>query len=68
MEDALREVRPIVDSLQHAKVLILILMEDALRDRIPRGGETYCVLILILMEDALRVYPSECYHQTDSLS
>ena len=56
MEDALREV---VQSLFRlwCEVLILILMEDALRDRdclqFSRNEDE--VLILILMEDALRV-------------
>ena len=39
-------------------VLILVLMEDALRDRHPAGRPHHLrgVLILVLMEDALRVH------------
>ena len=36
-------------------VLILVLMEDGLRDRVESSKQLTIVLILVLMEDGLRV-------------
>ena len=56
MEDALRVVIEATFSSSGKRVLILVLMEDALRVDI-KGSSTQAllVLILVLMEDALRV-------------
>ena len=53
MEDALRVFNRTLQEVD--KVLILIVMEDALRAEQDRGELIItCVLILIVMEDALR--------------
>ena len=45
-------------------VLILIVMEDALRDPVNLGHNAFTkVLILIVMEDALRVYKAFSYKE-----
>ena len=65
MEDALREL-VIPDQNRFVLiVLILILMEDALRVPywLSYQTRTGVVLILILMEDALRVSVSHCTTQ-----
>ena len=54
MEDTLRDVK--VVRTPDGRVLILVLMEDTLREwDILRKGCTHSVLILVLMEDTLRV-------------
>ena len=54
MEDALVQMRSALMT-QHSKVLILVLMEDALVPPVLANGKTEMefVLILVLMEDAL---------------
>ena len=55
MEDALREIRSNKFLIGEEIVLILVLMEDALREcRLPLIQQPHWVLILVLMEDALR--------------
>ena len=55
MEDALRDLENVI-SKEVFGVLILVLMEDALREECYKSYRStdYCVLILVLMEDALR--------------
>ena len=56
MEDTLREVSTRVAGIIIALVLILVLMEDTLRDTDEESSRTrMVVLILVLMEDTLRV-------------
>ena len=56
MEDALREFRGFFDN-RPLDVLILVLMEDALRARyVCSALASNLVLILVLMEDALRAH------------
>ncbi len=56
MEDALRERVAKRNPEGYTVVLILVLMEDALRDKVIRlSPQEVIVLILVLMEDALRV-------------
>ena len=56
MEDALRGSNALLSRSRHP-VLILVLMEDALRVQINYDLErSSSVLILVLMEDALRAY------------
>ena len=56
MEDALRVMYSLLVAMGLRDVLILILMEDALRDYTQLLTGASWVLILILMEDALREY------------
>ena len=49
------------------RVLILVLMEDTLRDGRETYNQSYKVLILVLMEDTLRVqsnYGKEKYYRS----
>ncbi len=56
MEDALRALHSMMGQSAIERVLILIVMEDALRDSLKNTDMTNeSVLILIVMEDALRV-------------
>ena len=56
MEDGLREVTPRVAKQMDALVLILVVMEDGLREqRLLSNVPSSKVLILVVMEDGLRV-------------
>ena len=59
MEDTLRGKKLCTRDNRRVEVLILVLMEDTLRDEVLTGNEKfYQVLILVLMEDTLRVAPA----------
>ena len=53
MEDTLRERRG-NETVTVSSVLILVLMEDTLREKKVRVEDPKAVLILVLMEDTLR--------------
>ena len=58
MEDTLRDVVPQENYVRVSLVLILVLMEDTLRDMEKlKMRYDYKVLILVLMEDTLRAKP-----------
>ena len=61
MENALRVEVRVNETAQGTIVLILVLMEDALREQVGCLQTQHCrVLILVLMEDALRECEKEC--------
>ncbi len=53
MEDTLRDNEDASFAVNHI-VLILVLMEDTLREAAYKDVATFYVLILVLMEDTLR--------------
>ena len=55
MEDTLRGVKFSIYGTCSKEVLILVLMEDTLRDKVMNAMNNFTVLILVLMEDTLRV-------------
>ena len=61
MEDTLRGFELIETTSERSGVLILVLMEDTLRDKVfSYNFAVNCVLILVLMEDTLRVVQFCC--------
>ena len=64
MEDTLRVPACLKSNTSSQKVLILVLMEDTLRDLFIYVRMAYKVLILVLMEDTLRDTSSQKAHVT----
>ena len=69
MEDTLRVAHDTNKCIQLCKVLILVLMEDTLRELLWQVLQKLeSVLILVLMEDTLRVKKLTIYQISQSLN